>query len=37
MAAAVLACGAGNISVDNAGAADVSFPGFTEALKRLQG
>ena len=37
MAAAVLACAAGEIRVDDAGAAGVSFPGFTKALERLQG
>jgi 3-phosphoshikimate 1-carboxyvinyltransferase len=37
MAAAVLASAAGEIRVDGARAADVSFPGFTEALERLQG
>lgn len=36
MAAAVLACAAGEISVEESGAADVSFPGFIEALERLQ-
>lgn len=36
MAAAVLASAAGAIGVDDAGAAEVSFPGFTAALERLQ-
>lgn len=36
MAAAVLAAAAGEISVDDAGSADVSFPGFIETLERLQ-
>jgi 3-phosphoshikimate 1-carboxyvinyltransferase len=36
MAAAVLACAAGPLEVDNAASADVSFPGFAQALAGLQ-
>ena len=36
MAAAVLACAAGPLAVDNAASADVSFPGFAQALEALQ-
>lgn len=36
MATAVLACAAGELAVDDAAAAAVSFPGFTEALELLQ-
>lgn len=36
MAAAVLACAAGPLAVDSAAGADVSFPGFAQALEGLQ-
>jgi 3-phosphoshikimate 1-carboxyvinyltransferase len=36
MGAAVLACAAGPLAVDSAAGADVSFPGFTQALAGLQ-
>lgn len=36
MAAAVLACAAGPLSVDDDASMDVSFPGFTSALERLK-
>lgn len=36
MAAAVLACAAGPLAVDSAAGAEVSFPGFAQALEGLQ-
>ncbi len=36
MAAAVLACAAGPLTVDSDASLDVSFPGFTRALERLR-
>lgn len=37
MAAAVLACAAGPLAIDSDASLDVSFPGFAEALRGLQG
>jgi len=36
MAAAVLACAAGPLTVDSDASLDVSFPGFAQALERLR-
>jgi 3-phosphoshikimate 1-carboxyvinyltransferase len=36
MAAAVLGCASGPLSIDSDASLDVSFPGFTAALQRLQ-
>jgi 3-phosphoshikimate 1-carboxyvinyltransferase len=36
MAAAILGCAAGPLAIDSADSLDVSFPGFTEELERLQ-